>query len=180
MRLLSSRIERQRDEGKTMTRRSKKTGRFIRSRRRSSKHITSTRRKTRGGRRIEKWKGKRGRVRVRRNRKGQFVTWRKLRRYTRGKTAKRKWGTTARTRKWAARAGKRRILGGRGAAVWGGNKRIEIRGTGRNSYNAVKLAYRHPPKEQFLDITAEEVLHHPERFLDYRSSWQGRPEIESI
>jgi hypothetical protein len=160
-----------------MTRRSKKTGRFIRSRRKSSGHRTSTRRRTRGGRRTESW-SKRGRVRVRRNRRGQFVTWHKVRRYTRGKTAKRRWGTQARKTKWTTRVGKIRVGGGKGVAVYGGKKRIQMRGSGRDLYNAMKLVVKHPPKEQFLDITAEEVLHHPERFLE-KGYWAGRPEIES-
>jgi hypothetical protein len=42
----------------------------------------------------------------------------------------------------------------------------------------MKIVVKHPPKEQFLDITAEEVLRHPERFLE-KDYWRGRPEIES-
>jgi hypothetical protein len=128
--------------------------------------------------RTETWKGKR-RIRVTRNRKGQFVTWHKVRHYTRGKTAKQRWATTARTRKRTSRARTAPSFGGKGVAVWKGNKRIQMSGSGRDLYNAMKYASKHPPKEDYLDITAEEVLHHPEGFLDYKSSWQGRPEIES-
>jgi len=121
--------------------------------------------------RTEKWKGNRGRVKVTRNTKGQFVTWRKVRRYTRGKTARQKWETAPRRTEW-------RISQGKGVAVYGGNKRIQMRGSGLDLYKAMKIVVKHPPKEQFLDITAEEVLHYPEIFLE-KGSWKGRPEIES-
>jgi hypothetical protein len=124
--------------------------------------------------RTEKWKGKRGRVKVTRNTKGQFVTWHRVRRYTRGTTARQKWETTARKMKWTIGT----ATGGKGVAVYGGNKRIQMRGSGTELYKAMKIVVKHPPKEQFLDITAEEVLHHPERFLE-KGYWQGRPEIES-
>lgn len=66
--------------------RSRKTGRYIRSRHRN-----------------EKW-SRYGRVKVRRNTKGRFVAWHKTRHYTKGKTVKRKWATQARRTKWTHRA----------------------------------------------------------------------------
>jgi hypothetical protein len=149
-----------------VTRRSKKTGRYIRARKSHR----------RGGRRTETWR-RRGKVRVRRNRKGQFITWRKVRRYTIGKTARRKWKATAK------RAEARRVrvsFGGKGVAVYGGKKRIQMHGSGIDLYRAMRYAVKHPPKEQFLDITAEEVIHHPEKVLDFSEGWHGRPTIDSI
>lgn len=62
--------------------RSRKTGKFIRSRHRN-----------------EKW-NRYGKVKVRRNTKGRFVSWHKTRHYNRGKTAKENWGTATRRAKW--------------------------------------------------------------------------------
>jgi hypothetical protein len=70
-------------------------------------------------------------------------------------------------------------FGVKGLAVYDGNKRIQMRGTGRDLYNAMKIVVKHPPKEQFLDITASEVLLHPEMFLE-KGYWRGgRPQVES-
>lgn len=159
----------------TKRRRSKKTGRFIRSRRR-----TSTKRKSRrrGGRRTESWKGKR--VRVRRNRKGQFITWHKVRRYTRGKTARQKWGTTVRTRAWTSR-GKR--VGGNHVSAYstadGESKRVQMSGSGQSLYRAMQLVSQHPPKKQFLTVSPEALLNDPTEYLDLRKHWDARPKIES-
>lgn len=161
----------------TKRRRSKKTGRFIRSRH----HRTSTKRRTRGRRRTETWKGKR--VRVTRNKRGRFVTWRKVRRYTRGKTAKQKWGTTARERKWKARTGRGKRIGGSHIAVYGSahgkNKRIQMGGSPQQLYRAMQLAVKHPPKKQFLTISPEALLNDPEKYFELREYWDARPNIES-
>jgi len=123
----------------------------------------------------ERW-GKRGRVRVTRNLKGQFVIWRKVRPYTRRAKALGKSPALARARTGVVRPS---FFGGKGVAVYGGQKRIQLHGTGQQLREVIRrYVLRHPPKEQFLDITAEEILMHPERFLE-KGYWVGRPEIES-
>ena len=89
--------------------------------------------------RIETWKGRR--FRVTRNSRGRFVKVHKIRRYTRGRTARRKWKTQVGRRRW--RVGvqvtfpiqKRIILEGR----WRGEKKeVSRRGSGRELYNFVR------------------------------------------
>jgi hypothetical protein len=122
-------------------------------------------------------------VRVRRNRKGQFVTWHKVRPYTRGKTAKQKWGTTARTGAWKAHAGRGKISGGNHVAAYstvhGKSKRIQMAGNPQQLYRAMQLVVKHPPKKQFLTISPEALLNDPEEYLELREYWDARPKIES-
>ena len=71
-------------------------------------------------------------------------------------------------------------FGGKGVALYAGGKRLQMHGSGIDLFNAMRYAVKHPPREQFLDISAEEVTNHPERFLE-RGYWQGgRPTIESF
>jgi hypothetical protein len=113
-----------------------------------------------------------GRVSVTRNRRGRFVTWHKIRRYRRGVTAKTAWRTGA------TRRGLIRFGGGKGVAVWKGNKRVQIVGSGQKLYQAMRLVSKHPPKKQFLTISAEALLESPEDYLE-KGRWNARPNIES-
>jgi hypothetical protein len=111
---------------------------------------TSPRRKShrRGGRRTETW-NKKGKVRVRRNRRGQFITWRKVRAYRRGVTAEEKWKTTA---KHVGARTVRTSFGGKGIAVHAGKKRIQLHGSGQQLKEVIRRhVFWHPPKEDYLE-----------------------------
>lgn len=58
-------------------------------------------------------------------------------------------------------------------------KSIEIIGIGRDDYEAIKqYAYFHPPRKQFLTISAAELLSNPNRYLS-EGGWDGHPRINS-
>jgi hypothetical protein len=128
--------------------------------------------------RTEKWKGKTGKVKVTRNSKGRFVTWRKIRHYTRGKTAKHKWGTTVRRRAWTTSA----FSGQKQIAVYstvnGENRRYQIIGSGHSLHEAMKIISQHPPKEKFLTIYVDKLLGNPDDYIS-KKSWDRRPHVES-
>lgn len=57
-------------------------------------------------------------------------------------------------------------------------KRIQMAGSGRQLYEAMRLVSKHPPKKQFLTLSAEALLDDPQEFLE-RGQWDARPKIES-
>jgi len=70
------------------------------------------------------------------------------------------------------------ILGKRLAiygTVGGRSRRIEIYGSGRELYQAVRDAIIHPPRERFVICHAKDFQKH----LDYRSYWDERPAASS-
>lgn len=127
--------------------------------------------------RTETWKGKR--VKVTRNRRGRFVTWHRIRKYRRGATARRRWKAEIARARWKTRAVR---FGGRGIAAYGTvhgkSKRVQMKGSGKQLYRAMVLVSKHPPKKQFLTLSAEALLDDPDEFLE-RGHWDARPKIES-
>jgi hypothetical protein len=164
---------------------SKKTGRFIRSKGRTHRRKSHGRKSHRArARKVwrkslhqkETWK-KRGKVRVIRNSKGRFVTWRKVRHYARGKKATTRW-REAPTR---IRARKEKKGGGTQVSAYGTadgqSKRVQMNGSPQTLYQAMMLVVKHPPKKQFLTISAEALLDDPYKYLE-KKEW-SRPRIES-
>lgn len=124
--------------------------------------------------RTEKWKI--GRVKVTRNDRGRFVSWHKIRQYRRGITAQGRW-------KAGVSRARFRAYGGKKVASYGTvhlkSKRVQMYGSGKQTYQAMILVAKHPPKKQFLTISAEALLESPEEYLDMRGRWDVRPEIKS-
>lgn len=112
--------------------------------------------------RTETWKGKR--VRVTRNARGRFVTWHKIRHYTKEAKGKRK---TAATHAVARARIIRRPLFGKCVAVYGTtvntrgerkNNRIELYGSGKAKYRAVRRLHQGwIPREPYTVMDAEDL-----------------------
>lgn len=64
-------------------------------------------------------------------------------------------------------------------SVHGKPRRIQMRGMGKELYQAMRLTVKHPPKEQFLTIPAWKLISDPRKYLDYEESWDEHPEINS-
>ena len=62
--------------------------------------------------------------------------------------------------------------------VRGKSKRVQIHGSGKSLYQAMRLVAKHPPRDKFLTISADELLRHPKKYLD-RGEWDARPKINS-
>jgi hypothetical protein len=60
----------------------------------------------------------------------------------------------------------------------GESRRIQTVGNGQQLMRVMMIASRHPPKKQFLTISAEALLDDPWRYLE-RGHWDVRPEITS-
>lgn len=60
----------------------------------------------------------------------------------------------------------------------GKNKRVQMKGTGRQLFEAMQLVARHPPKKQFLTVSTEDLLDDPEEYLE-SGMWDDRPKIYS-
>jgi hypothetical protein len=60
----------------------------------------------------------------------------------------------------------------------GKQKRVQMKGNGRELYRAMKLVAKHPPKKQFLTIDAEDLLESPEDYLE-RGRWDAHPAVKS-
>lgn len=123
--------------------------------------------------RTEKWKI--GQVSVTRNRRGRFVTWHKIRQYRRGVTAQGKWKAGV-TRRGAIRFGGKNVASY--GTVHGKSKRVQMYGSGKQLYQAMQLVSKHPPKKQFLTVSAEALLNDPEEYLK-KGRWDARPEVKS-
>lgn len=71
---------------------------------------------------------------------------------------------------------------GKQLAVYGSehgkSKRIQMSGSGYQLYQAMLRVSRHPPKKQFLTISAEALLDDPSRYLE-RGNWDAHPEASS-
>jgi hypothetical protein len=68
-------------------------------------------------------------------------------------------------------------LGPKQVAVWRGDKRVQIVGSGQQLKQAMQYVIKHPPKKRFLTISAEALLNDPEEYLEGR--WSDRPNVES-
>lgn len=54
-----------------------------------------------------------------------------------------------------------------------------MHGSRQSLYRAMIYASRHPPKEQFLEINAEDIARNPYKYLE-KDEWHGgRPTIVS-
>jgi hypothetical protein len=62
--------------------------------------------------------------------------------------------------------------------VHGESKRIQMYGSGRNLYSAMKFAGKYPPKKRFLTASASDIVSNPEDYLDMDEEWD-RKEVES-
>lgn len=60
----------------------------------------------------------------------------------------------------------------------GESKRIQMVGSGSQLYRAMILVSRHPPRKQFLTISAEALLDDPHRYLE-GGNWDAHPETSS-
>lgn len=60
-------------------------------------------------------------------------------------------------------------------SVHGISRRVEMKGTGRELYNAMRNVIIHPPRERFIRCHASEVKH----YLDFQKEWDSRPDVES-
>ena len=98
-------------------------------------------------RRIETWKSH-GNVEVVRDTKGRFISWQKLASVIgfRGKTA--------------SFFGEGVVNGIRARRRW------EIRGSGVQIRQAFRIAYHLPPKDQFVTVSARELLRNPHKYTD--------------
>ncbi|MBS7631144.1 hypothetical protein KEJ47_06160 [Candidatus Bathyarchaeota archaeon] len=98
--------------------------------------------------RKENWKGK-GRVNVTRDERGRFVHWEPWVEYVIRKTT----------------YGKAIAVYGVGVNRFGRqSRRYEFFGTGRDLERAVRLAYHHPPKGQFMTLSARDFISNPSRY----------------
>lgn len=74
---------------------------------------------------------------------------------------------------------------GKGVAVYGAvngrPKRVQMSGNGKSLYTAMRLVAKHPPvkKVRFLSISANELLRHPEKYLDLEGEWDEHPKVKS-
>lgn len=60
----------------------------------------------------------------------------------------------------------------------GMHRRAEVSGTGARIQRAMRYLSRHPPRKQFLTISADELSYCPERYLMERE-WDERPTVQS-
>ena len=65
------------------------------------------------------------------------------------------------------------------STVHGRPRRVQMAATGKELYRAMQYVSQHPPKQQFLTISAVELLKDPWRYLDRKESWDRHPDIKS-
>lgn len=81
-----------------------------------------------------------------------------------------------------ARRGRKKPFGVKQIAEYGSvngeSRRIQVYGYGNQLYQVMQLTSRHPPRKQFLTISARELLSDPNKFLS-EEYWDARPRINS-
>lgn len=60
----------------------------------------------------------------------------------------------------------------------GRSKRIQMTGSGFQLYQAMLRVSKHPPKKQFLTVSAEALLDDPSKYLE-RGEWDVHPKVTS-
>ena len=65
------------------------------------------------------------------------------------------------------------------SSVGGEERRIRIRGKGKDLFNSVRQVFRIPPKRRWTSVYANELREFPERFLDPRARWDREPKVDS-
>jgi hypothetical protein len=74
---------------------------------------------------------------------------------------------------------------GKGVACYGTvngvSKRVQMSGNGKTIFQAMRLVAIHPPakKIKFLSIGANELVNHPQKYLDMAGEWDAHPKVKS-
>lgn len=109
----------------------------------------------------ESW-GKRGHVRVSRDSKGRFVSWKPI--------------VKPYSHSFTKEYGEKQVSI-YGQASNGIGERYDFYGSGRDLYRAIRFAHNFVPKARFVSVSAREFLSHPWRYGEWEF-WVDR-EIES-
>ena len=61
----------------------------------------------------------------------------------------------------------------------GRHRRVQMYGSGKELYQAMMLVGKHPPRSQFLTVSARRLLRYPDYYLDAKNRWDDHPYVKS-